>query len=386
MTEPSVLTGPSRYWLCPDQLFDGETLLSDAALLVEDGQSVRITPRAKLSPQDRQEPVAGTLAPGFIDLQVNGGGGALLNYQPTPGGIRTILAAHRRFGTMALLPTVITDRPEVLDAAAAAVMALWPTPGVLGLHIEVPHIVLARKGTHCADFIRPLDSRTMDVVGRLRAAGVPVLITLAPEAVAPGQIASLVRIGAVVSLGHTDATSDQMKAALAEGARSVTHLHNAMPPMLNRAPGAVGAAINSDAYLGFICDGHHVHDDMLALSIRARPVADHMFLVSDAMPTVGGPDRFELYGQEIRLSEGRLINAEGSLAGAHVTMAEGVHRLINVIGISPAEALRMAITVPARLIGADALASPVGRSLSDLLVLDGTYAMTGRLADTVPHA
>ena len=179
-----------------------------------------------------------------------------------------------------------------------------------------------------------MDDATLAHVQRLRHAGIAVMITLAPEAVQPGQIAALAAMGAVVSLGHTDATAGATRAALAAGATCFTHLFNAMSPMLNRSPGVTGAGINSDAYAGIICDGHHVADEMVGLAIRARPIAERMFLVSDAMSTVGGSDRFLLYGEEVRLIGGRLVNAEGSLAGAHVTMAESVARLINVVGIA----------------------------------------------------
>jgi N-acetylglucosamine-6-phosphate deacetylase len=258
--------------------------------------------------------------------------------------------------------------------------------GLLGLHIEGPHLSLPRRGTHAAEFIRPLDSTTIGHVRRLRDKGIAVKITLAPEAVQRGQISALVATGAVVSIGHSDATAEAVQAALAEGANCFTHLFNAMSPMLNRAPGVTGAAINSTAYCGFICDGHHVADAMLGLAIRARPVPDRMFLVSDAMSTVGGSDRFMLYGQEVRVVGGRLVNAEGSLAGAHVTMAESVARLVRVLGITPEAALRMAVTVPAMVIGAPGLAQIIGRDADDLLVLGPDMMPLGTCAALMAQA
>ena len=195
------------------------------------------------------------------------------------------------------------------------------------------------------------------------------------------QISELAATGAIVSLGHTDATAQQTRAALAAGASCFTHLFNAMSPMVHRMPGVVGAAINSTAFAGIICDGIHVADEMVGLAIRARPVADTTFLVSDAMPTVGGPDHFHLYGQEVHLVDGRLLNAQGSLAGAHVTMAESVARLVNSAGVDKAAALRMAFTVPARVIGRPDLARVAGRDAEDLLVLDATLAVLGTVAD-----
>lgn len=367
------MTAP--HWIIPDQLFDGERLLFNSAVLVTEGKVAEIRPVGTLPPVAKALKLPGLLTPGFVDLQVNGGGDVLLNLDPTATGMATMAAAHRRFGTVAILPTVITDAPEVLDRVAKAALAAKGRPGIIGLHIEGPHISVARRGTHAERFVRPLDASTINIVQNLRHAAIPVMITLAPEAVQPGQITALVAMGAVVSIGHSDANADLTRMALAEGASCFTHLFNAMSPMLNRAPGVVGAAINSDAFAGIICDGVHVADEMIGLAIRARPVLDRMFLVSDAMSTVGGSDHFILYGQTIRLQNGRLVNDEGSLAGAHVTMAQSVARLVEMVGQPVEQALRMAITVPARLIGRPDLSGILGRSVDDLLVLDAQLAV-----------
>lgn len=364
-------------WLAPDRLFDGETLRDGLALRIENGRVADVAP---LDPKMSARPLAGTVIPGYVDLQVNGGGGVLLNADPTVAGMEAIAAAHRKLGTVALLPTLITDAPEVLDRAAEAALAAKGRPGLLGLHIEGPHISVAKRGTHAARFIRPLDDRALAVVRRLREAGIPVLLTLAPEATEPGQIAQLARMGAVVSLGHSDATAEEARAALAEGARTVTHLFNAMSPLTHRAPGLVGAALNSTVPVGLIVDGIHIVDEVVALALRARPGPDLTYIVSDAMPTVGGPDRFRLYDMDLRVQDGRLVNPEGSLAGAHVTMAESVARLVTRIGIPLEAALRMAVTVPARLIGRADLASLDGRDAADLLLLDATHAPAGPLS------
>jgi N-acetylglucosamine-6-phosphate deacetylase len=356
--------------LQPDHIFDGQSLRL-GYVIVEDGVVVAIAD--SLSAETVPLSLSGTLSPGFLDLQVNGGGDVLLNTTPTPEGMAAIAAAHRPFGTTALMPTLITDAAEVLDRAADAALAAHGQSGILGLHIEGPHLAMTRRGTHAAHHLRPLDDRTLAVVHRLRAGGVAVLITLAPEAVSLGQIARLVAMGAVVSIGHSDATAEQTRAALAEGATCFTHLYNAMSPMLGRAPGVTGTCINSAAYAGIICDGIHVMDEMVALALRARPVEDTTFLVSDAMPTVGGSDHFRLYGDEIRLVNGRLINAEGNLAGAHVTMAESVARLVR-LGFDPARVLRMATTVPARVIGRTE--GLVGQTLRDLILLNANWAVT----------
>jgi len=372
-------------WIRPDGVFDGARLHRGMALCLAGGRVVEgglgVEPPAGV----KVTPIAGVVTPGFVDLQVNGGGDILINRDPTAAAMVDVAAAHHRLGTVAILPTVITDAPEVLEAAAEAALSAVGHGGVAGLHIEGPHIAEARRGTHAARHIRPLDDRTVALVARLRQAKVPVMITLAPEAADPDRIAQLAALGAVVSLGHTDATADGARAALAAGARCFTHLFNAMSPMLNRSPGVVGAAINSDAHAGIICDGIHVADEMVGLALRARPVPDRMFLVSDAMPTVGGSDRFRLYDMEIRLENGRLINSEGSLAGAHVTVAQSVARLVGVLGVAPETALRMAVTVPSRLMGLE-LDRIKGRALSDLLLLDAGLARVGALPDHLPTA
>lgn len=366
------------HWITPDRLFDGRDLHDGKAVLIRDARVVDIAD----TPQ-KGVPVKGLLTPGFVDLQVNGGGGVQLNSTPTPEGMQIIADAHRRFGTVALLPTVITDLPEVLDSAADAAIAARGQPGIIGLHIEGPHIAMARRGTHSPDLVRPLDTRTMNTVTRLREADVSVMITLAPEAATLDQIAQLARLGAVVSLGHTDATSEMMAAAFTAGASCATHLFNAMSPMVGRAPGAVGAVINSTCYSGIICDGHHVADEMVGLAIRARPVPDRMFLVSDAMATVGGPEHFDLYGEHIALKEGRLINAEGSLAGAHVTQAEGIKRLVDCTGTSLTQALRMATSIPADCIGQPEIGRLRGRSVDDVILLNDDLLLTGTLTAAI---
>ncbi len=380
------MTSAHPVWLCPDQVFDGQALRSGMAIGMMKGRVVALAALAEVPQGGERRGVSGIVTPGYLDLQVNGGGDALLNNAPTAQAMAVMAAAHRRFGTVGILPTVISDTPEVLAQVVDAAIKAKDMRGVLGLHIEGPHLSLPRRGTHASEFIRPLDGTTMAHVQRLRDRGVFVKTTLAPEAVQPGQIAALVAMGAVVSIGHSDATAEAVQAALAEGASCFTHLFNAMSPMLNRAPGVTGAAINSTAYCGFICDGHHVADAMLGLAIRARPVPDRMFLVSDAMSTVGGSDRFVLYGQEVRVVGGRLVNAEGSLAGAHITMAESVSRLVQVLGIAPEAALRMAVTVPSMVIGAPGLAQIIGRDADDLLVLGADMMPLGTCAARMAQA
>lgn len=369
-------------WLCPDLIFDGKRLLAGQALGIQSGVTTQITPAENLGPDISRRSIKGIVSPGFVDLQVNGGGGHLLNADPTPENMSAIAKAHHRFGTIAILPTVITDAPEVLGRAVDAALDARDQTGISGLHIEGPHISGPRRGTHDESYICPLGTETLNYARRIRDAGIPLMLTLAPEAATDRQISQLAEMGVVVSLGHSDVSADRAETAFTAGARAVTHLFNAMSPMENRAPGLTGAAINSHAYTGIICDGVHVDDRMVGLAFRARPVKDRMFLVSDAMPTVGGPDTFRLYGKDIQRVGNRLVNAEGSLAGAHTTMSMGLARLVSHVGIDRETALRAAIQVPSQLMGLD-LDQIVGRKMSDLIVLDERCNYQGSLAQEI---
>ena len=252
--------------------------------------------------------------------------------------------------------------------------------GVLGIHIEGPHISLEKRGTHKAEFIRPFDEDTFQLVEKLRAADVPTMLTLAPEVVSPEDIKRLVEVGTVVSIGHSQAPAGVVRLALEAGASCFTHLFNAMQPVAGREPGVVGAAINSHAFTGIICDGIHVADEIVGLAIRARPVSDRMYLISDSMPTVGGPAEFNLYGTRVSLINNRLINSEGSLAGAHTTQSKSVKRLVDHVGIPIEDALKMAITTPSKVMGLrlDRLHS---LSVKDIICLTNELEYNGTLAD-----
>lgn len=366
-------------WLRPTRIFDGDKLSYNSVLRIVDDVVQGVYP-VDAAPGDAQN-VEGTVSPGFVDLQVNGGAGVLFNDTPTVDGIETIVSAHRTFGTTSILPTVITDSSDVLEKAVEAAIAAKNSRGVLGIHIEGPHISVPRRGTHAERHVRPMSDQTLALVRKLVEHDVAVMITIAPEAVSDQQIAELADLGVIVSIGHSDASAEETHAAIRAGANCATHLFNAMSPMLNRSPGVTGAVINSEIAAGIIVDGIHVADEMVGLAMRARPVKDAMFLVSDAMPTVGGPDKFNLYGVDVFLKDGCLVNSEGSLAGAHLTQAEGVHRLANVVGIDQEETLRAAITVPARLIGRTGYADIVGMPVSDLICLDEDLGFRGFLQE-----
>lgn len=343
---------PQDGWIRPAFVFDGADLHQGRAVRLAAGQVAEIA-AAGTTPENAAA-TPEILAPGFVDLQVNGGGGVLFNTTPTAEGARAIAAAHRLGGSARILPTVITDEPGVLEAACDAVLATVGTGGIAGIHIEGPHINPKRRGTHRATCIRPYDAVTDRQITRLRDAGVPVLLTLAPECQPAGIVASLAERGVVVSLGHSAATYDETEAALAEGARAFTHLMNAMPPMENRNPGIVAAALNSEAWCGVIFDGVHVAKPMLQLIFNARRAKGRIFAVTDAMPTLFGPDRFTLYdGVEVRLEHGRLINPEGGLAGAHVSMLDSLRMLVDTLGVPVEDGLRHMITNPCAVMGLD---------------------------------
>ena len=352
--------------IAPAGLWSDGALHSGLALETHKGRVVAIR---------RLDGATPDLAPALVlplltDLQVNGGGGEMVNGDPTPDGLRAVAAAHRGRGTGAILPTVITDAPEVMEAAAEAAIAVRGAPGQLGLHIEGPHIAPARRGTHKADHIRPLDLRTVTLVERLRAEGVAVMITLAPERADPDLVRRLAASGAVVSAGHSAATADQARAAFADGVSCLTHLYNAMEPMTSRAPGLLGAGLVSDRFAGIIVDGIHVAWDMVRIALRARPRPGLTFAVSDAMATVGGPDRYRLYGDEIRVENGALVNAEGSLAGAHIDMAQSLANLVTQVGLPRPEAIAMCTDTPRAVLGLTPQRIGPGTALADLLILD----------------
>lgn len=325
------------------------TWRSDMCVKVRDDIIERVLPLSELADGIQTRHIPAAITPGLFDIQVNGGGGVMFNNDPTPDGVRRIADAHRCAGTRFILPTVITDQSDVMERAADAVLATVGTQGILGIHIEGPHINPTQKGTHNPDFIRSLDQHTWGQVEKLRIRKVPVLLTLAPECVPAGTIRRLDRMGVVVAAGHTAATASEFAAAVQEGLRGITHLFNGMPAMTSRAPMITGAAINSEVWCTIIADGHHVDPSMVRLAIRSRPREGRTVLMSDAMSTVGGPETFELYGETIQVQNGCLINKLGSLAGAHVTLAEAVRNSMHFADLTTTEALHMAAVAPFEL-------------------------------------
>jgi N-acetylglucosamine-6-phosphate deacetylase len=338
-----------------DRVFDGHCWHADAAVLIREGRIAGIGTWGEVPadwPQTRLPPGA-VLAPGFIDLQVNGGGGVLLNDQPTADGMRAIARAHRRFGTTACLPTLITDTRERMCTAIASARSVAGRDGILGLHLEGPFISPKRPGVHRPDRIAQPRAGDLEELGDLAGAG-RSLVTLAPECVPAGFVRTLAAAGVRISIGHSEASAAIVMQAVADGATGVTHLFNAMPPLGARDPGIIGTTLAENRLTaGLIVDGIHVDPVSVRAAFMAKG-ADRIALVTDAMPTVGTSlDRFELMGRTIKLSDGRLTSDEGTLAGAHLDMASAVRNVVRLAKLPLEDALRAASLTPARFLGLD---------------------------------
>ena len=337
------------------RVFDGESIREGLAVVIDGPRIVDVGPEQALAPDlDQRLLRGGLLAPGFIDVQVNGGGGALLNDNPTIDTVRRIVKSHRKFGTTGMLPTVITDAPEVLSKAIAAVKAARSEniPGVLGIHIEGPFLDRERKGAHELRFIREMTEA--DVTQIANADCGSVVLTIAPNRVPSNLIKSLAGQGVLVSLGHSEASLAEVTKALASGARAFTHLFNAMSQMNGREPGMVGAALSDpESFCGLIADGFHVHDAAMKVALAAKP-RGRIMLITDAMPTAaGGPDSFALQGRAVHLVNGKLVLDDGTLAGSNLTMDEAVRYCVDRLGVSLDDALRMASLNPATFLRRD---------------------------------
>jgi N-acetylglucosamine-6-phosphate deacetylase len=324
----------------------------DHAVVVEHGKICAIVPIETLSDTGTITRLdGGFLIPGFIDTQVNGGGGVLFNDQPSVGGIATIAAAHRKFGTTALLPTLISDDLSVVAAAMRAVDAAMQdgVPGVIGIHVEGPFLNADKRGIHDATKFRALDADAIALLGSLKHG--KTLVTLAPELAPKGAIRALVDRGVIVAAGHSLATYDEMARAIDEGLSGITHLFNAMTQMESRAPGVVGAALDSGLFCGLIVDGHHVHPATLRAAYRAKG-PEELMLVTDAMPSVGADIvSFNIGATEIIAENGMLRSAHGTLAGSALDMMSAVRNSMEMMHIGLETASAMASRAPATFLG-----------------------------------
>jgi N-acetylglucosamine-6-phosphate deacetylase len=347
---------------------------SQDCVVIEDGRIAAILP----SPPGDAEIVdlgGKMLLPGFIDTQVNGGGGRLFNDDPSVETIRVIAETHRRYGTTGLLPTLISDDLCVIQAGIAAVdAAIGQVPGVLGIHIEGPFLNPARKGIHPESKLQPLRDEFVVLLTSLKRGR--TLVTLAPECATPGQIARLVGAGVIVSAGHSDAPYETVRAAIDAGLTGFTHIFNAMSQLTGRSPGMVGAALESDeTFAGVIVDGYHLHPATLRVALRAKG-ARRLMLVTDAMPSVGSDaPGFELQGRMIRREGDKLVGEDGTLAGSTLTMAGAVRGVIEQGRVSLETAVAMASARPAAFLGLSDRGSIAIGNAADLVLADDDLTM-----------
>ncbi|MBA6336980.1 N-acetylglucosamine-6-phosphate deacetylase [Colwellia sp. BRX8-7] len=329
------------------KLFDGQNFIDHQVLTITDGKITAFDNNIS----DVDDVLDGLVVPGFIDLQVNGGGGALFNDSPSLKNIKTIMAAHAKFGTTAMLPTLITDKISVMQQAAEAMAEAMAekTPGIIGIHFEGPHLSVAKKGAHIEEHIRAISPQEWQVLERKDIG--QILVTLAPETVNVDDIARMVSLGIKVCLGHTNADFNTAQKALEAGADGFTHLYNAMSAIQGREPGVTGCALlNDQASCGLIVDGHHVNYESCKLALKTKP-AGRVFLVTDAMPPVGTSDvEFTLVGKKVRLNNGKLTSTTGELAGSVLNMAQAVANTHLGLRLPLDEALRMASKYPANYI------------------------------------
>ena len=364
-----------KYTLIADQVFDGENFHQNLPITIKNGQIIGF----ELSDDAEQIKVSGTIVPGFIDVQVNGGGGVLFNSQPNSEAIAAICKAHNAFGTTAMLPTLITDDINVMSKAADAIAEAISSrsAGILGVHFEGPHLSVPKKGVHPKQYIRALSDAEFAIYAR-NDLGIKA-ITLAPENVAPEVIAQLVEAGVKVFIGHTNADYDTVVKAIEAGATGFTHLYNAMSPLDSRSPGVVGAAIDSETtWCGLIVDGHHVHPATARIALKAKPKGKVM-LVTDAMPPVGMPDgsTFELFGLDVVRNGDRINAVTGELAGCVLDMASAVRNTVTTLNQPLEEALRMASLYPAQFLGLDASVGRIAQGYrADLVLLDDNQNVT----------
>lgn len=337
------------------QIHDGQFLLDAHALLRMSNGEFKVLPEGHLPegcPKTTLD--GGLIIPGFVDLQVNGGGGEMFNDDQSVAALRTIAVAHATTGTQALLPTLITDTPERTRAAIDAVEAAIAenVEGIIGIHLEGPHLSVARKGAHDPNLIRAMTDD--DLALMLSAADrLPnVMVTVAAENTTLDQIKSMSQAGIIVSMGHTDADRDTCHAVFDAGAQCVTHLFNAMSQLGNREPGLVGATLErDDVYAGIIADGIHVHPTSIRIALAAKPKSERIFLVTDAMATAGSQiDSFMINDREVFRKDQRLTLADGTLAGADLEMPRALTVMIDSVRDDLTTAVARATSVPAALL------------------------------------
>ncbi len=346
------------------RIHDGVDLHDNHAFVVYADRSRGITPRGDLPSDCRTEKLpGGIIAPGFVDLQINGGGGVMFNDDQSVEALRTIATAHASIGTAAVLPTLITDTPERMKAAITATEQAIAerVEGVAGIHLEGPHLSVARKGAHDPSLIRPMGDDDLAIVLRAAERLPNVMMTVAPENTTNAQIRTMSDAGVIVSLGHTDADFETCMAAFDAGARCVTHLFNAMSQLGSREPGLVGATLaRDDIYAGLIADGIHVHPTMIRIALAAARKSERIMLVTDAMATAGSQiTGFTLNGREVVRKDQQLTLSDGTLAGADLEMTQALSTMVHSVGDHLIDAIRRATATPMSLLRGFASTHPL---------------------------
>ena len=378
----SAKSALAKYALTNCVLYTGDRQLDDCALVIDGDRIAEVIALKDLNPKIAAIELQGSsVAPGFIDMQLNGCGGVMFNDAIASATLDIMHQTNLNSGTTSYLPTLITTSDQDMLAAMEVVKTYRQHHpySVLGLHLEGPYLNLKRKGIHNADYIRPPD-RTL--LKRIAAAGREVvrLVTIAPELATPEEIKLLVEQGILVSAGHTDASYEEAIAGFDAGVRMATHLFNAMSPWQGRKPGVVGAVLNrQEVYAGIIADGQHVHYDSIRLAKKLKQ--DKLILVTDATPPVGTQmTSFVIGGQQVFYQDGKCVSADGTLGGSALTMIEAIANCVNYLDLPLAEALRMASTYPAKLLGLESELGKIAPGyVANLAIFDRAFQIVGRV-------
>ncbi len=367
------------------RIFDGEIFHEDKALsVIDDRLDAILEGPVNLEDWDEVHDLDGLiLCPGFIDVQVNGGGGVMINGQTDLDGLKIMTEAHRAYGTTTMLPTLISDELSAMHHVAALTkeaLALSAKEkrgnsigSVKGVHFEGPYLNPERKGVHKKEILRGVDEEALALYSD-PSLGIR-LVTVAPEIAGVEFISALNEKNVLTCAGHSAGGFDEITNALKNGLRGFTHLFNAMTPMNSREPGVVGAALHDEeSWCGLIVDGYHVHPATLEVAIKAKPKGK-MMLVTDAMASVGAKDKsFDLYGQTIVAVDGKCQTETGTLAGSDLDMMGAVRNCVEMLNLPLSEALRMASLYPAQFMKQGANLGSVGPGLiADLVAFDAQH-------------
>ena len=336
------------------KIFSDHKLLDNKALLIDGENIIGIVAKNDIPNNIKiQQLNGGILSPGFIDLQVNGGGGKLFNNSSDKESLDEIIKAHQHFGTTSIMPTVISDSLNVLQRCTSTISnEINNNKSLLGVHIEGPFFNVKYRGVHQKQYINTINNDYLNLFESLQ--GFPVMLTLAPECISIKQLKHLKSLGFKILAGHTDASYDQLEEAIKYGLDGFTHLFNAMGQISAREPGVVGSALNfNNTAASIIVDLHHVHPSLIEMSYKQKPKGK-LFFVSDSMATINhGEPSFELYDEVVSESNGRLINSEGKLAGSSITQIDAIKNAYTSCNITLSDAIAMATSYPAEYLGVD---------------------------------